>query len=300
MAPPVHNPVASAAWSEVAHALTRQTTHPTVIQPEVKVMAKLKALEDLAPDTPAMRWLISTTSLLVDLFKLSMASMLSVFVPQLCPASTNQYISGRDPGTIAGDFVGPAVAHFQTRSDGCTNNPVDHDCTFEENFICLSTFNKFVLAWNFLCLFFLLFHYVIVWKRENFMIQHLKETLLHGRLHLKSDLPHYPTLQIRLHRYNRVVFNTSFAVIILQVVNVIASGYLCMELYLNGYKTYTTYCTNLLLISIVLYSCISAAYVGLKHELAYSCIGCQTSTNTTSCIGSHCVVSRDTCVTALT
>jgi hypothetical protein len=28
----------------------------------------------------------------------------------------------------------------------------------------------------------------------------------------------------------------------------------------------------MLLLSLVLYNCVSAAYVGLKHELAYSCV----------------------------
>jgi hypothetical protein len=128
------------------------TEEVIVMKPDMAAMKRFKSLRDLAPDSPAMTLFQDTIALCIDLFKLSMASMLAVFVPQLCPASTNQYISGRDPETIAGDFVGPSLAHFQTRYDGCTNNPADHDCTFEENFICLSNFNKFVLTWNFICL----------------------------------------------------------------------------------------------------------------------------------------------------
>lgn len=30
--------------------------------------------------------------------------------------------------------------------------------------------------------------------------------------------------------------------------------------------------SDMLLLSLVLYNCVSAAYVGLKHELAYSCV----------------------------
>lgn len=47
---------------------------------------------------------------------------------------------------------------------------------------------------------------------------------------------------------------------------------LCVSSLSNGYKSFTTFFTNLLLISLVLYNCISSAYVGLKHELAYSCV----------------------------
>lgn len=68
------------------------------------------------------------------------------------------------------------------------------------------------------------------------------------------------------------MFNTSLVAIILQFVNVISSAILIFGYYSNGYKSFTTFFTNLLLISLVLYNCISSAYVGLKHELAYSCV----------------------------
>jgi len=155
---------------------------------------------------------------------------------------------------------------------GCTTTPADHDCTFQENFTCLSGFNKFVLGWNFISLALLVFHYFLVWRREKFIIMHFKETLTLGRLHVRDIISDYPTMQIRLRKYNRWVFNTSVCAIVLQAVNVVSSAVLLFGYFNDGYKTFTTFFTNLLIISTVLYSCISAAYIGLKHELAYSCV----------------------------
>lgn len=146
------------------------------------------------PPSNAVKWLVYFITLGADLFKLSMASMLSVFVPQLCPGNDSD-----DGGT-----------------DNCTDIKTPHDCSFEENFRCLTSFNQFVLTWNFLSFGVLLLHYHLVWRRERFMIGHFNETLLHGRLALKNELHHYPTLQILLHKYNRRVFNTSLLAIFFQ------------------------------------------------------------------------------------
>lgn len=59
----------------------------------------------------------------------------------------------------------------------------------------------------------------------------------------------------------------------MQLVNLIASGILVFRDFWAGYKTFTTYATDLLLIAVVLRNCVSAAYVGLRHEVAYSCVG---------------------------
>lgn len=213
-----------------------------VMKPDMAAMKRFKSLRDLAPDSPAMKLFQDTCVLLIDLFKLSMASMLSVFVPQLCPASTRLYEP--KPGTTAGDYVGPALASFQDRADACTDAKAAHDCTFRENFICLSTFNQFVLAWNFICLATLIFHYFLVWRRENFLILHFKETLTLGRLHVRDIISDYPTMQIKLRKFNSWVFNTSVIAIVLQSVNVVTSAVLLFGYYDDGYKTFTTFFTS--------------------------------------------------------
>ena len=80
----------------------------------------------------------------------------------------------------------------------------------------MSSFNKFVLGWNFICLATLIFHYFLVWRREHFLISNFKETLTLGRLHVRDIIGDYPTVQIKLRKFNRWVFNTSVIAIILQ------------------------------------------------------------------------------------
>lgn len=218
---------------------------------DVAELKRLKTLQDLAPSSPPIKLFIDTVTLVVDMFRLSMATMLAVFVPQLCP--------GAEEEAAQGNF-------------GCTHELVPHDCTFQENFVCLSQFNKVVLSWNFICLGLLVFHYFLVWRREKFLIRHFRETLTVSRLNIRDILHEYPGLKRKLGMYNRWVFYTSVVAIVLQVANVILSGILVMQYYNNGYKTFTTFFTNLLVIMMVLYMCLSAAFVGLKHELAYSCV----------------------------
>lgn len=142
-------------------------------------MRKLAALEDLAPDSPAVRGIMNAFSVVVDLFKLSMACMLAVFVPQQCPG--NEEASGG--------------------SGNCTSIVGPHDCSFSENFRCLSPLNQFALGWNFICLILFFFHYALLWKRERFMVYYFEETLEYGRLNLRQQMgDEYPTVSIWLHR----------------------------------------------------------------------------------------------------
>jgi hypothetical protein len=62
----------------------------------------------------------------------------------------------------------------------------------------------------------LVFHYFLVWRREHFLISNFKETLTLGRLHVRDIISDYPTVQIKLRKFNRWVFNTSVVAIVLQ------------------------------------------------------------------------------------
>lgn len=95
-----------------------------------------------------------------------------------------------------------------------------------------------------MCLGVLIFHYFLVWRRENFLIKHFKETLTLGRLHVRDIIADYPTMQIRLRKYNSLVFNTSVFAIVLQSVNLIASAVLLFGYFDDGYKTFTTFFTS--------------------------------------------------------
>jgi hypothetical protein len=127
----------------------------------------------------------------------------------------------------------------------------------------------------------------VSWRREAFMVWNFKESLVVGQLHLRDVLNDYPTAQLWMHRYNRWVFKCSLVVIMLQLVNIVSSGYVCFVLYPNGYKTYTTFLTSCLLITQVLWHCAKAAYNGLKLGLAYSAIGVELKSY--NAVGPNCV-----------
>jgi hypothetical protein len=87
---------------------------------------------------------LATTSLL--LFKTALATLLSLFVPQKC---------GADPEN---------------------GFPEEHSCTISENMGLespLTTFEKFVLVFNFVTLGLTLVHLVIIYFRERMMIDYL-------------------------------------------------------------------------------------------------------------------------------
>jgi hypothetical protein len=123
-----------------------------VMQPDIAAMREYKSLRDLAPDSATVQLLTDTIVLAIDLFKLSMASLLAIFVPQLCPGSSVVRAFTFNASATVPTQVSTAIAQFSTSFDGCTSNPVSHECTFEENFACLSRLNLFVIIWNFLCL----------------------------------------------------------------------------------------------------------------------------------------------------
>jgi len=50
----------------------------------------------------------------------------------------------------------------------------------------------------------------------SLLFSNFKESLTLGRLHVRDVLADYPTVRAKLHKYNRWVFNTSVAAIIMQ------------------------------------------------------------------------------------
>ncbi len=151
-------------------------------------------------------------------------------------------------------------------------NTSTHTCTFDENFQDLTSFNKFVLAWNFITLGVMSFHYIITWRREKFLISKLEVSLTDSKIHLKEILHQYPHIHDRLNWYNRRVFEISMFGMICQIINVIVSGVLIFRDFNDGYKSYTSFFTSVLITATIMKNCAENTYMGLKHSLAYSCI----------------------------
>ncbi len=164
--------------------------------------------------------LLSTGLTAYQLFKLVMATLLSVFVPQRCEA---------DPKSSNPDLQ------------------VVHDCTIEENFEELTNFNVFVTTWNFITMFFALIHYFCVYRRESTMNQFLDEdpTVTDDNLVRKSKagdqcvMDLYPAIYNVIRQKNISVAISGGITLLFSLVNVIVSGILVFRDYYSGFRTVT-------------------------------------------------------------
>jgi hypothetical protein len=259
--PPTAGPTAEALEFEANVITSDKTTD-----------LRVRTIRDLEMSSTTLL-MIDTVTLLVDLFKLSMASLFSIFVPQLCPPSDNYRTY--TPSSSATYWIGPAVGNYSVIPNACTDETYSHECSFVENFICLNALNQFVLAWNFITLAFCIIHYFVIWNREKFLSAHFQEDLNRGKIAFRSIIDDYPSLRQRFEILNKRVFHLSLFIAFLQVVNVISSFILIQFDYYENYTTETTFFANLLLIFLTFYNSMAAANIGIKYKVAFSCVGCK-------------------------
>lgn len=238
-----------------------------ILMPDVEAMRQAKELRDLAPDSDLVQLIMATGELIVDCFKMVIASLLSVFTPQLCPLL--------DPATaypVCLSTNGLITDPIQLESLISKFNSTGHECSIDENFTNLTDFNKAVLGWNFITLGTVLIQYIMAWRRERFMIDKLEISNLDTRIHLRDIIHQYPHIEDRLQWYNRRVFELSVIGILFQVVNILMSAVLIFRDYYNGYKSVTSFFTNVLITATVLKNAAVNTYIGMKHRLAYSAV----------------------------
>jgi len=180
----------------------------------------------------------------MQMFKVVMASLLSLFVPQVCPADPEH--------------------GFDT----------SHSCTDKENMgqtSPLTTFEFAVLIWNFITLGFALLHYILVLRREKFLIEYLD---VDENLPV-ANLPHvvnqYPLIDTLLLKINILVFVSSLWLCALFVINAILSGIMIFRDYYDGFRSVTVFVTNMALMETVLETTLLHAYIGFQRKMAYSC-----------------------------
>ena len=154
----------------------------------------------------------------IEIFKVFMACLLSVFVPQHCP----------ETGTT---------------------------CTLEDNFKNLTIFNEFVVAFNFITLFVFLNLYRVQNKRETYMISHLDVNPEIPDNALEESLKNNQKILERISGLNHKLYNWTIGCVICHIFNTVFSGILIFYYFYDGFKSVTTLLTNFLLVCNKLYLC---------------------------------------------
>ena len=168
--------------------------------------------------------------LLVAAFSSIFGAMLAVFVPQVCI------------NTVSG---------VSLTTGNTTSIAVTTDCTLAQNvYIDISPFNAFALALNFLSLGLILFGYGFEFLRERFIV--LKFDVNYDMpadyLEKKEFAEGKATeLKAALLGWNKVYNGLFVAIALVSLINTIVSGVLVFSTeYYAGYRTVTTYVTNVL------------------------------------------------------
>jgi hypothetical protein len=161
----------------------------------------------------------SVFSSCIDLVKIAMATLLSIFVPQYC----------EETGTT---------------------------CTLQDNFSNLSKFNEFVIGWNFftLGLFFTLTY--VINKRESYFISHLDASKDHAFNSLTINCKDYPKILARVKDHNNKLHFWVWFTTVSFIFNVLVSCILVFYFFYDGFRSITTLVANVLLVSSKLYMLI--------------------------------------------
>jgi len=172
---------------------------------------------------------ISYLSTVLEFYKILMACLLAIFVPQYC----------EDTKTT---------------------------CTFKQNFETLSKFNEFVLFYNFATLTTFSYLYYIQTKRETYFISHLEvnknksDNGLHESLTQhegrdpKTGNEKHKSILNKVIYYNTLINKLTKGAVINFYMNALFSSILIFYYYYDGFRSVTTLITSVLLVSQKLYS----------------------------------------------
>ena len=162
------------------------------------------------------KWTTFGTSA-IEMLKISMATLLSIFVPQYCP----------ETGTT---------------------------CTLEDNFSNLTIFNEFVIAWNFITLAYFIRLVYLANKREAYFIKTLDESHEEPYNSLVDNMHLYPLVIRKVEEYNYKFRGVTYTTTFLFGANILFSAILIYNDYYDGFRSVTTLLANVLLVSQKLYS----------------------------------------------
>ena len=171
------------------------------------------------------------SQVLGECFKVFMACLLAIFVPQNCEG---------------------------------------HVCSLEENLSDLTHFNAFVLAWNFLTLALFMFVYYNDTCNETWLINSFDQKRDKPDNNLDTELNIYPKLREDLVYRTTKVYRSYLVSTIVFAINTIVSGVLVFYFYYYDFKTVTVLLTNVSLQITKMINGLTVSKRGLDEKLAIS------------------------------
>lgn len=174
---------------------------------------------------------------LTECFKVFMACLLAVFVPQLCENQDTQET---------------------------------HVCTISENFTDLSSYNKAALAFNFITLGVFIYMYYVDTRNETWLINSFDQDRSKPDNYLKQELETNTNLKTQLEFNTRFVWYVYVVATIFFVVNLAMSAVLVLYFYYYDIKTVTALVTNVLLLTDKLINGITISDRAQKEQQALS------------------------------
>jgi hypothetical protein len=170
----------------------------------------------------------------LESFKVFMATLLVVFVPQRC------------------------------------DNTTDGSCSLQDNFANLDNYNLFCLIFNFITLFNFLTLYVVEKKREFWCIEFLDVNDDKPNTNLHSEIETYPNIKEKLLKLNRLYQLITKVLLNVVVINTITSAVLIYHYYYLDYRSITVFLSNLLLVADKMYNSYHISNKSIRDLMAYS------------------------------
>lgn len=158
--------------------------------------------------------------ILIELSRIVVSSLLVVFVPQNCDGST---------------------------------------CSIRENFEALSETNKFTLGFNFITLGVMLLMYLVIYRREKFLIYRLDENAKLPKTNCIEVFKDNPEIENGVFKYNRLMFYWGVTAAICYTINMVVSAITIFVDYYDGYQSVVQYLVNTSL-------CIYLIYRSILHS----------------------------------
>lgn len=160
-------------------------------------------------------WTVS--AILVELFRITIGSLLVIFVPQDCHGET---------------------------------------CSNQENFEDLSRINELAIVMNFITLAVLLSMYLIIYRREKFLIYHLDENPKLPKTHCSEVFKDNAEIEAGVYWFNRAMFWSGILSALVYTFNMLISGVVIFRDHYDGYESVVQYLVNTGLCTYFIYRAI--------------------------------------------